>query len=252
MSTAVMRTSAFIEAFGLDTQVAYPDGGYTYNPGVFADVRCPGVDGVRGRIGNGYPAPAPILSFITVAQSEVHFTFCVKAVTAAGLKATPAPADEVNEAAPGHPTAGARPMQDAAVDHRATDRVAKVFDPLTGGSPIATLSPEDAWEAEAEFTITVNGREPGGEHGFGMNDVNVRLINGGDGRPSSGGRDQYVATNAPPADAPPSQLPEDAWAGSTEFLLCIDGQPVTASRDGRIAQPSPSREAGGPNAIRSA
>jgi hypothetical protein len=100
-----MRTSAFIGTLGVNTHIPYTDGGYANLTNVIADIKYLGITQVRDGISNGDGGSAPISSFITVAQSGVHFTFIMEVTTTAELQADLALVDQVNEAVPGSVTA---------------------------------------------------------------------------------------------------------------------------------------------------
>jgi hypothetical protein len=212
--------------------------------------------------------------------------------------------------------------QNATVNLGATYQTVEVYDPLTGTTPIETLSnvssvslgltdhplivqvepntvtppttdtidlnvSEAPRDGDAEFTVSVNGQQVGGDYtahvlnssgdagvvqltgdwGSGVNDVQVNFIN------QAWGRNLYVnsiaengvtyagtsgallkkgssetfavggttpvapaadptataasSTPAPPADTLTLNLSEDAYEGDAQFVLYIDGKPVT-------------------------
>jgi hypothetical protein len=188
MSRTVTRSSAFIDTPGVNTHIPYTDGGYANISNVIVDIRYLGIDQVLDGISNGYAGSAPISSFITVAQSGVHFTLCLNATTTGGLQADIALVDEVNEAVPGCVTAVEGPYEintvgpnPATTPIETLSDVSSVSLGLTDHPLIVAVEPntvttpqtdtislnisEDAWEGDAEFMVKVNGREIGGMTG---------------------------------------------------------------------------------------
>jgi beta-glucanase (GH16 family) len=137
---------------------------------------------------------------------------------------------------------------------------------------------EDAWKGNAEFTVSVDGKQAGGDYtasalhssgdagtflltgdwGSGVSDVAVSFINDAYGGTPETDRNLYVnsvsengisyagttatllsngtdtfavggttLTATAPADAITLNLSEDAWEGSAQFVLYIDGKAVT-------------------------
>ncbi len=104
MSTSPLRASAFLSSVGVDTHIAYTDGGYASIKNVAADLSYLGITNVRDGISNGQNGSAPLSSYIALAQDGIKFTFQISAtvgMTTADLTAQLALIAKVNAAVPG-------------------------------------------------------------------------------------------------------------------------------------------------------
>ena len=96
-----LSTSSFLSGIGVDTHIAYTDGGYANVPNIINDLNYLGVDQIRDGISNGVNGAAPLQSYFSIAQAGNHFTFIAPASTSAGLSAQLGLIDQVQQAAPG-------------------------------------------------------------------------------------------------------------------------------------------------------
>ena len=96
-----LSTSSFLSGIGVDTHIAYTDGGYANVPNIINDLNYLGVDQIRDGISNGVNGAAPLQSYFSIAQAGNHFTFISPASTSAGLSAQLGLIDQVQQAAPG-------------------------------------------------------------------------------------------------------------------------------------------------------
>ena len=104
MSSTPLRTAAFLNQVGVNTHIAYTDGGYANINKVAADLSYLGITNVRDGISNGANGSAPLSSYIALAQSGIKFTFCISATV--GMKTADLTAQldliqKVNAAVPG-------------------------------------------------------------------------------------------------------------------------------------------------------
>jgi hypothetical protein len=104
LSGHTIRAADFLGTLGVNTHIAYTDGGYANLTNVTADLAYLGVKNVRDGISNGAYGSAPLSSYIALAKSGVKFTFLIAAggtLTTSGIQAQLSLIDQVNEAVPG-------------------------------------------------------------------------------------------------------------------------------------------------------
>ena len=99
-----ITAGGFLGTLGVDTHIAYTDGGYADLANVEADLAYLGITNVRDGISDGAGGSAPLSSYIALAREGIQFTFVIGAggaVNTASLQAQLALIDQVNEAVPG-------------------------------------------------------------------------------------------------------------------------------------------------------
>jgi hypothetical protein len=104
MPFTLLKAAALIASFGVDTHIAYTDGGYANLNNVAADLAYLGVWNVRDGISQGENGSAPLSSYIWLANQGVKFTFLSGSGgtwTDATLQGFLSLVDQVNEALPG-------------------------------------------------------------------------------------------------------------------------------------------------------
>ena len=104
MSGTVSRAATFLGSLGVDTHIAYTDGGYANIANVGADLAYLGITYVRDGISNGVNGSAPLSSYIALAEQGIKFTMIVGGggnITTAALNSTLALIGELNTAVPG-------------------------------------------------------------------------------------------------------------------------------------------------------
>ena len=104
LSGHTITAAGFLGTLGVNTHIAYTDGGYANLANVAADLAYLGITNVRDGISNGVNGSAPLSSYISLAKQGIKFTFLIGAggaVTTASLQAQLALIDQVNEAVPG-------------------------------------------------------------------------------------------------------------------------------------------------------
>ena len=104
LSGQTITASGFLDTIGVNTHIAYTDGGYANVANVEADLAYLGITNVRDGISNGAAGSAPLSSYIALAKDGIKFTFLIGAggaVTTASLQAQLALIDQVNKAVPG-------------------------------------------------------------------------------------------------------------------------------------------------------
>lgn len=100
-SSNALSTGAFLSGVGVDTHIAFTDGGYGKIANVIADLQYLGLDQVRDGLSNGLKGSAPLSSYVTAAKAGIHFTLVTKAATSADLAAALALDDRLQTAVPG-------------------------------------------------------------------------------------------------------------------------------------------------------
>ena len=100
-SSNALSTGAFLAGIGVDTHIAFTDGGYGKIANVIADLQYLGLDQVRDGLSNGAKGSAPLSSYVTAAKAGIHFTLVTKAATSADLAAALALDDRLQTAVPG-------------------------------------------------------------------------------------------------------------------------------------------------------
>ncbi len=104
MTTIPMRAVDFLGTLGVDTHIAYTDGGYASIANIEADLNYLGISSVRDGISTGVNGSAPFSSSVTLAQEGVKFTvvmFGGGAITTANLQSQLALAATLNTDVPG-------------------------------------------------------------------------------------------------------------------------------------------------------
>ncbi len=105
ITTTPLSTASFLATLGVDTHIAYTDGGYANIQNVIADLKYLGITQVRDGISNGASGSAQLSSYIAMAQAGIHFTFVIQASNTAGLLAQLSLIDLMEVAVPGSVTA---------------------------------------------------------------------------------------------------------------------------------------------------
>jgi hypothetical protein len=95
----------FLSTLGVDTHIAYTDGGYANITNVIADLKYLGITQVRDGISNGADGSAPLSSYIAIAEAGIRFTFIIDVSSTASLTATLNLINQVAAAVPGSVTA---------------------------------------------------------------------------------------------------------------------------------------------------
>ena len=104
MGANITVTAAnFLEGIGVDTHIAYTDGGYVNLSNVQADLNYLGVKELRDGVSTGVDGSAPLSSYITLAKAGVKFTFVVGtgASTPASIQSTLSAIAQIATAVPG-------------------------------------------------------------------------------------------------------------------------------------------------------
>src|SRR3954454_23321823 len=83
-----ISSSAFLSGIGVDTHIAYTDGGYANVANIVNYLKYLGVDQIRDGISNGLNGSASLQAYFSIAQAGNHFTFVAPASTSAELSAT--------------------------------------------------------------------------------------------------------------------------------------------------------------------